>query len=122
VSATPQSATLVERTTEYVGANPLLRAMLALTIADFAGSALLALIGKLSWSWAGMLVLLSLFTWFFAVMLPIMNRTVRESLGAPPESYWGGVVEKFARIVLCAQTGIYTAILVYVALGLFPAG
>ena len=120
--ATPQSTSLVERTSEYVRSNPLLRALIALTVVDFGGSAILAVLGKLAWSWAGMLVLLSLLTWFFAVMMPIMNRTVRESLGAPPESYWGGIVETFARVVLCAQTGIYTAILVYVALDLFPSG
>lgn len=117
--ATPQPANLVDRTSAYVRSNPLLRALLALTLADFAGSAILAALGKLMWSMAGLLVLLSGLTWFFGVILPIMNRTVRESLGATPESYWGSVVEKFARIVLCAQTGMYTAILVFIAVGLF---
>jgi len=30
------------------------------------------------------------------------------------------VVERFARVVLCAQTGLHAAILIYAALGLFP--
>jgi hypothetical protein len=114
----PEPARFTERTATYVRGNPLLRALLLLTFVDYAGSATLAFMGRLNWQMAGFLVLLSLMTWFFAVAVPILNRSVRENLGANPRSYWGGVVEKFARVVLCAQTGLYTALLIYVALGI----
>jgi len=118
VSATPP-VPLTERTAAYVRGNPLLRALLLLTMVDYAGSAALSISGLLNWQMAGFLVLLSLLTWFFAVIMPILNRAVREDLGAGPDSYWGGVVEKFARVVLCAQTGLYTALLIFVAIGIF---
>ena len=114
----PEPARFTERTTSYVRRNPLLRALLLLTMIDYAASATLAFLGLLNWQMAGFLVLLSLMTWFFAVAMPILNRSVRENLGANPRSYWGSVVEKFARVVLCAQTGLYTALLIYVALGI----
>jgi len=114
----PEPARFTERTSAYVRRNPLLRALLLLTLADYAGSAMLAGTGRLNWQMAGFLVLLSLLTWVFAVAIPILNRSVRENLGANPRSYWGNVVEKFARVVLCAQTGLYTALLIYVALGI----
>jgi len=117
VTANPP-ASIVERTSAYVRGNPLLRALLFLTLADYAGSAALAALGLLNWQMAGFLVLLSMLTWFFAVLMPQMTRSVRENLGATPHSYWGGVVEKFARIVLFAQIGLYTALLVYIALGI----
>ena len=117
--ADPQlPASIADRTAAYVRANPLLRALLLLTLIDYAGSATLSACGLLNWKMAGFLVLLSLLTWFFAVIMPILNRSVRENLGASPHSYWGGVVEKFARVVLCAQTGLYTALLIYIAVGI----
>ena len=116
--STPSPARFTERTAAYVRRNPLLRALLLLTFLDYVGSATLAFLGLLNWQMAGFLVLLSLLTWFFAVAMPMLNRSVRENLGADPRSYWGGVVEKFARVVLCAQTGLYTALLVYIALGI----
>ena len=109
---------LAERTASYVRANPLLRALLMLTLVDYVGSAVLAAVGLLNWQMAGFLVLLSMLTWFFAVIMPLLTRSVRENLGASSRSYWGSVVERFARIVLCAQTGLYTALLSYIALGI----
>jgi hypothetical protein len=114
----PGPVSLSERTTTYVRANPLLRALLLLTLVDYAASAALAGLGMLHWQMSGFLVLLSMLTWFFAVIMPILTRSVRADLGANPRSYWGGVVEKFARVVLCAQTGLYTALLIYIALGI----
>ena len=111
------SESLVDRTTQYVRGHPLLKALFALTVANYAASALLALRAQLNWQAASYLVLLSVLTWFFAVGIPMMNRANRESMGAPAVGYWGGVVEIFARVVLCAQTGTYTALLVFVALG-----
>lgn len=112
------SGSLVDRTSAYVRSHPLLRALLGLTLANYAASALMAARDLLTWQFAGYLVLLSLLTWFFGVGLPMMNRGIREHLGADPVGYWGGVVEIFARVVLCAQTGLHTALLVYQALGL----
>ena len=59
------------------------------------------------------LALLSVLTWFFAVVLPMMNREVRVSVGADDSTYWGELVEMFGRVVLVAQTGLYSALLVY---------
>ena len=114
------SATFVDRTTAYVRGNLLLRGLALMTGLNVFGGALLAFFGTLRWDMVGYLVLLSLFTWFFAVGLPVLNRAVREQAGADPRSYWGSVVERFARVVLCAQTGLHAAILIYAALGLFP--
>jgi Trk-type K+ transport system membrane component len=88
---------------------------------NFLGGGVLAVMEILRWDMVGYLILLSLFTWFFAVAIPVMNRAIREQVGANPRSYWGGIVEIFARIVLCAQTGLHAAILIYAALGLFQA-
>lgn len=112
------SDSLVDRTTEYVRGHPLLRVLFGLTLANYAATALLAAGARLNWQFAGYLVLLSVLTWFFAVGIPMMNRANRESLGADPIGYWGGIVEVFARVVLCAQTGLYSALLVYAAFGI----
>ena len=116
------SATFVDRTKEYVRTNILLRGLALLTGLNILGGAFLAFVGTLRWDMVGFLLLLSLLTWFFAVAVPVMNRAVREQAGADPRSYWGTVVERFARVVLCAQTGMHAAILIYAALGLFPSG
>lgn len=113
-------ATFVDRTTAYVRGNVLLRGLALMTGLNISGGALLAFVGTLRWDMTGYLVLLTLLTWFFAVAVPVMNRAVREQAGADPKSYWGGVVEVFARVVLCAQTGMHASILIYAALGLFP--
>jgi hypothetical protein len=118
VTAPPPPVSLAERTVSYVRSYPLLRALLALSLADYAFSAALAVAGRLTWEMAGFLILLNLCAWFFGVAVPILNRSFRELLGASPLSYWGNVVEKFARIVLCALCGLYTAMLVYLALGI----
>jgi hypothetical protein len=87
-----------------------LRIALVLTVVDHLAVLVLLAVGKLTPQSAGMLVLFSVLGWFFAVALPVMNREVRLRLGAPV-GYWGEVVEMFARVVLCALTGLYTALL-----------
>jgi len=112
------SRSLVDRTTAYVRGHPLLRVLVGITLANYGASAFMAARNLLTWEFAGYLVLLSVLTWFFGVGVPMMNRSVRENLGAEPVGYWGGVVEVFARVVLCAQTGLHSALLVFQALGL----
>ena len=112
------SGTLVERTSAYVAGHPLLRVLVALTFLNYAGSVALAARGELTWEFAGYLAILSILTWFFGVLLPMMNRGIRERFGQDPVGYWGGVVEIFARVVLCVQTGLYSALLTSRALGI----
>lgn len=106
---------LADRTLAYVRQNPLLRITFVLTMADHAAVLVLLAVGRLKPQPAGLLVLLSVLGWFFAVALPVMNREVRHRLGVDPVGYWGEVVEMFARVVLCALTGLYTALLVLAA-------
>ena len=114
----PDETPFVDRTTAYVRRHPLLRAMALLTAINYLLSLILGVRGQLSWVAIGYLVMLSVLSWFFAVGIPMMNRAIRERAGVDPTGYWGGVVEVFARVVLCAQTGIYSFLLVQFALGL----
>ena len=59
----------------------MLRVLVAITLVNYAGSALLAARHDLTWEFAGYLVMLSLLTWFFGVTLPMMNRAIRERVG-----------------------------------------
>lgn len=98
--------------------HPLLRVLVGLTLLNCAATALMAAGGLLPWEAGGYLVLLSILTWFFGVTLPMMNRAVREHMGAEPVGYWGSVVELFARVVICVQTGLHTSLLVWQGFGL----
>jgi hypothetical protein len=102
---------LADRTLAYVRENPVLRITLVLTMVDHAGALVLLALGLLTPQSTGLLVLLNVLGWFFAVALPVMNREVRVRMGAEPVGYWGEVVEIFARVVLCALTGLYSAAL-----------
>ena len=108
-----RSESFTQRTAGYVWQNPLLRGALILTLVNHAAALLLILGGALSAAMAGLLGLLSLLTWFFAVVLPLMNREVKTSAGLEPVGYWSELVEMFGRVVLTAQTLFYTAILIY---------
>jgi hypothetical protein len=103
---------LSDRSLAYVRGNAVLRVTLVLTVVDHVAVLFLLAFGKLTAQSAGLLILLSVLGWFFAVALPVMNREVRHRLGVAPVGYWGEVVEIFARVVLCALTGLYTALLV----------
>ena len=107
---------LADQSLAYVRENPVLRVTLVLTMVDHIGVLVLLALGTLSAQSAGMLVLFSVLGWFFAVALPVMNREVRIRLGAGRVGYWGEVVEMFARVVLCALTGLYTVFLVLAVL------
>ncbi|MHC4957103.1 MAG: hypothetical protein ACYTGN_01920 [Planctomycetota bacterium] len=107
------SGSFAERTAAYVWGHVLLRWMLVLTLVNQVAALVIIAVGALSPAMAGLLVLLSVLTWFFAVVLPLMNREVRTNLGAPRHSYFSEVVEVFGRVVLFAQTTGCTALLIY---------
>ena len=103
----------MDRATSYVRAHPALRWTLIVTLVNHAAAIAMVIAEQLSPAMAGLLALLSVLTWFFAVVLPMMNREVRVSVGADDSTYWGELVEMFGRVVLVAQTGLYSALLVY---------
>ena len=109
-----ERGSLVDRTVTYVRSSQLLRIVLTVTLVNHAAAVALVLTSRMVIEFAGLLVLLSILTWFFAVALPVMNREVRTYMGAEATGYWGEVVEMFARVVLGAQTAAYTALLAYV--------
>ena len=99
---------LVDRSREYVRTSPALRIALVATAVNHVAAIALAAIGLVSMAMVGVFALFSTLAWFFAVCLPVMNRSVRAHFGAP-EGYWSEVVEMFGRAVLCIQTALYTA-------------
>lgn len=113
---------LVDRSRHYVRASPALRIALYVTAIDHvAAIVLVGVAHRMPPEAAGVFALFSVLAWFFAVCLPVMNRTVRARLGAPEASYWGEVTEMFGRVVLCVQTALYTAAMVFGASGGFGA-
>lgn len=104
---------LVDRSRHYVRASLALRIALVLTAVDHVAAIALVVAKRVSPQAAGVFALFSVFAWFFAVCMPVMNRTVRSRLGAPETGYWGEVVEMFGRVVLCFQTALYTAAIVW---------
>lgn len=104
---------LVDRSLHYVRASPALRIALYVTAIDHVAAIALVLLRRVAPEAAGVFALFSVLAWFFAVCLPVMNRTVRVRLGAPENSYWGEVTEMFGRVVLCVQTALYTAVIVF---------
>jgi hypothetical protein len=100
---------LADRSREYVRASLALRIALVATAANHLAAIVLVLIGRVSVEMAGVFALFSVLAWFFAVCLPVMNRTVRERLGGQETGYWSELVEMFGRVVLCLQTGLYSA-------------
>lgn len=111
-----RSGSFGDRTAAYVWGHPLLRAALIVTLANHVAAIVLVVAGWLSAAMAGLLGLLSVLTWFFAVVLPLMNREVRSNAGVAQETYWSELVEMFGRVVLSAQTLFYTALLGYAIL------
>lgn len=106
---------LVERTRSYVRGQRVLQWALVLTCINHLVAILFVVLRWVPIETAGFLVLMSVLTWFFAVALPVMNREVRISMGAARSSYWNDLVERFARVVLYAQTLMYTASLASLA-------
>jgi len=109
---------LVDRSLSYVRASPALRIALWVTAIDHVAAILLVLLGRIHHAEAaGVFALFSVLAWFFAVCMPVMNRTLRVKIGAPETGYWSEVVEMFGRVVLCFQTVLYTGIMAYAAAG-----
>ncbi|MGH7162199.1 MAG: hypothetical protein ACREID_01845 [Planctomycetota bacterium] len=112
-----RSTSFAARVVVHVRQAPVLRLALYLTLADHVASLLLLAAGRLSGGLVAVLLLLSLFTWFFAVLLPLMNREVLARAGGARGEYFAELVEMFCRVVLCAQTAFFTYVLAVAALG-----
>jgi len=108
-------ATLLDRVSDGVRRSLLLRMVLVLSVANYAGAALFALAGRLPWALAGVLTALSLLTWYFGLGVPLLNREVHERLGSQRFRYWGEVVEMFGRVVLVAHAILFTGMLAMLA-------
>jgi hypothetical protein len=104
---------LAERSREYVRASPALRIALIATAIDHVAAIALVAIKRVSLEIAGAFALFSVLAWFFAVCMPVMNRTVRAHLGATEAGYWNEVLEMFFRVLLCTETALYTAAVIY---------
>ena len=64
----------------------------------------------------GLVALLSVLSWFFAVCMPVMNRELRARMGVRVTGYWSELFEMFWRVLLCAATGFFTLVLLQAAL------
>lgn len=106
---------LVDQTVAYVRGNLLLRIAMFVTAIDYLAAIALVLSGKMAGELAGVLALLSILSWFFAVCLPVMNRELRVRMGGARVFYWSEVVEMFFRVLLFVVTCFYTALLAYAA-------
>lgn len=105
---------LADRSWSYVRASPALRIALWVTAADHIAAVVLVLVGRIQRAEAaGVFALFSVLAWFFAVCMPVMNRTLRTRLGAHETGYWGEVVEMFERFVLCVVTALYTGVIAF---------
>ncbi len=114
-SETPAPETLVGRTALYVRRRWALRWALILTCINHGLAIVLISLRQLTLQLGGFLAMLSVLTWFFGVALPVMNREVRIQLGGERTSYWSDVVERFALVVVCLQTLLYTVALCWAA-------
>jgi hypothetical protein len=110
---------LVDRSVHYVRASPVLRIAFYVTLIDHVAAIVLVGLRWMPVEAGGAFALFSVLAWFFAVCLPVMNRTVRARLGAPATSYMGEMTEMFGRVVLSLATLLYTAIVAYGAAGGF---
>jgi len=104
---------LVDRITAYVFHRRSLRVSLVLSLIDHLVAVVAVIAGWADIATAGLLVLLNLLTWFFAVALPVMNREVRAGLGADARTYWSEIVERFAQVVLLGETLLYSLALAW---------
>lgn len=96
-------ASLVDRLVDQVRGSFVLQAVFFLSLVDYAGAFLLALLGRVPWTGAGVLVALSALTWYFGLGVPLLNRERNARLGSERMRYWGEVVEMFGRVVVCAH-------------------
>ena len=108
---------LTDRSFAYVQSNPVLRLALVATVIDHLAAIVLVLARRLAVEWAGVLVLFNVLSWFFAVCVPVMNRSVRVRMGVDGSSALGALVEMFGRFFLFLVTVLYTAALVFAAVG-----
>jgi len=113
----PYDRGLMDRSLSYVRSNPALRIAMWITALDHVALVALVIDGRRIHhpETAGVFALFSVLAWFFAVCMPVMNRTLRARLGAPETGYWSEVVEMFGCVVLCVQTALYTGVVAYAA-------
>ncbi|HEX5138551.1 MAG TPA: hypothetical protein VFY93_16380 [Planctomycetota bacterium] len=104
----------MDRSLSYVRSSPALRIALWVTALDHVAVIALVVGRRIEHpETAGVFALFSVLAWFFAVCMPVMNRTLRARLGAPETGYWSEVVEMFGCVVLCVQTALYTGVVAY---------
>jgi hypothetical protein len=106
---------LIDRLVDQVRGSLVLQAVLFLSLVDYAGAFLLALLGRIPWAGAGVLVALSALTWYFGLGLPLLNRERNARLGSERMRYWGEVVEMFGRVVVCAHAVLLAVMLALLA-------
>jgi len=109
------SETLAGRTALYVRRRRSLRWALIVTCINHLLAIVLISLGHMTLAMGGFLGMLSVLTWFFGVALPMMNREVRFQLGGDRTGYWSDLVERFARMVVCLQTLLYSVALCWAA-------
>ncbi len=102
---------LADRSVAYVRSSRLLRVCLGFTVVDHLVAVGLVVAGEMPISLAGFLGLMSVLSWFFAVCLPLMNRSLRTHIGRPRRTEWTEALELFFRVILALQTGLYTLLL-----------
>ncbi|MCK6458357.1 MAG: hypothetical protein L6Q95_00505 [Planctomycetes bacterium] len=111
---------LMDRSLSYVRSSKALRIALWVTAIDHAAVLALVIAGRIERpEAAGVFALFSVLAWFFAVCMPVMNRTLRARFGEPETGYWSELVEMFGCVVLCVQTAFYTGIVAWAAAGGF---
>jgi len=109
-----EGGSLADRSLQYVRSNLALRIALWVTVVDHIAAIVLVLVNRIQHpESAGVFALFSVLAWFFAVCMPVMNRTLRARVGAPETTYWAEVVEMFGRVVLCVQTALYTGVIAW---------
>jgi len=106
--------TFLRQATDYVRASRFLVAAFYVTLADYAGALLLAAQGSVPLGWSGLLILLSLFTWYFAVGMAVIGRAVRARSPSDRLRRWADVAERFGRVVVCAHALLFAGMLVVV--------
>ena len=85
-----------------------------LSLADYAGWAVVVLLEKIAWQEAMLLFVFSAATWYFAVgWVPFWNEVVKER-GNPTSRAVAEFMDNFALLALILVQVVYTAILVVI--------
>lgn len=112
-----QGTSLLDMAVGQVRQSLLLRVLLTATAIDSLGIIVLAFAHRIHFSLAGAMILFTCLAWFFAVGMPLMNREIRFQLEGRRAGYLTELLEMFFRVVLAATTLLFTAMVVYAAVG-----